>query len=168
MLILLMVCFSTLFAIATFALHFGSFWYLSSFSMVAGIYIAANEDRIFKNKVSHLLLLYAISIILSYISDMYAFQIKPLYLIYNIVICFTFYSSIRIVGFPTCKLLDYLGKISLEIYLLHGILIYFLVPIGLPALLTVLLVISGTILAASIANTILTKTITARITKTNV
>ena len=168
MLIILMICFSTLFAAVTYMLHFGSFWYLSAYTMVAGIFVAANENRIKNNIKMALFALVIISIAICYVSDLFAFQIKPLYLVYNVAISIVFYSSIRIVGFPQSRILDYLGKISLEIYLLHGVLIYFITPLGLSALPTVLLVILSTIAAASVANIILTRPLKLTLSKKNV
>lgn len=62
---------------------------------------------------------------------------------------------VRIVGFPSGKLLDYLGKISLEIYLLHGIAIYFISPLNLPSWMIIASVICSTVIMAAISNTIL-------------
>lgn len=156
-LIFLMFFFSTLFVTVTYLLDYPSYWYISAYAMVTGIFIAAYENRLFGEHPTSLLTLFAISIAISYISAEYSFQFKPLYFLYNIAICLAFYSMVRIVGFPSGKLLDYLGKISLEIYLLHGIAIYFISPLNLPSWMIIASVICSTVIMAAISNTILSQ-----------
>lgn len=152
-LVILMFCFNCIFALTTLALHFPSFWYTSIFALPLGMTIASVEYKLdkFANKTPYLFIL---TILIAVVSANYVSFFKPLYFLYNCTAAFATYLLIRLFGFPKNRFFYWLGRISLEIYLLHGIFIYFITPVHWNPFIQLLSIIFATILSAALIDNI--------------
>jgi peptidoglycan/LPS O-acetylase OafA/YrhL len=102
--------------------HFGGWWFISQPSFVFGMIVAA-----FENSFRKLFTKYTISIVIPiFIVASTSFMIYPRYLalfLFSNLMPLLIYFVVCTYGSTKNRVLQYLGKISLEIYLIHGLAI---------------------------------------------
>ena len=110
--------------IVVFILRFGGWWYISTPSIITGYWIAVYEKRITPLMVKFnfifdiaVCMIIGLSLLNSRIIDV---------LIINTVPILT-YMIMRYLSFPQYKLLVFIGFISLEVYLVHGAILKFMI-----------------------------------------
>lgn len=145
-----MILYCIAYTLLTYMIGFASYWYISIFAIPAG-YIIANYEK-YLNLNHWGLIALMVVFILSYISIMLIAKVNALYIVYNVLASTSVYVSIRLAGFWKGTILQLLGKISLEIYLLHGIFIYFISPLPWNPYASLFTIVIGTVISAWLWN----------------
>lgn len=137
-----------------YVIGYGACWWISMPSFISGMILGLEEFKLksllIKYKVIIISIIISIIIILTFISNLCVWSLFIFANLFPIVIMCFIYSY----GFINNKVLRYLGKISLEIYLVHGIVLLYKPPINLHWITILGFVIIVTVIIATIFNKI--------------
>ena len=136
--------------LSLFLLHWGGWWYMSTPSVLIGFFISQYENIITRNylKKKYLIMLIIITLLCIYINN------KICNLIAIQLFAVLTYICIRLYSFPRNKILDFLGKLSFFIYILHGIVILFIKQFNINKNLSFIMILCMTIVISYIVKEI--------------
>lgn len=138
---------------------FGSHWYISNLAFVVGAIIGAIPDDRISSYAREKKTALCITIIVSAILSVIWFTKAPQYGLPQLSVVFVTILPIVVIllsflFFKTNMVLSFLGKISYEVYLAHGIVIWALVRFHLPIVIYIVLVLVLAILLGFVGNRI--------------
>lgn len=142
-------CMSLLCLVVFFkAIGWGHVWYATLITIVLGYLIAVTETSLssFLSKKASLIAIAALSI--AFGVTCVTFKWGPLLAEY--LSAFLLYVCIRTVGMISNRAINFLGRISLLIYLVHGIFVFLAMKVDLNAWLLLILVVTASIATATI------------------
>lgn len=131
----LLICFILIYIFLTREVgHWGHYWYTSILTVILGYYIALYEDSIDRLVMRHTLAVYLTAVAMVFLS-FYGKIILILHIpspfeiwlgFWGISLALACYLIIRTLGTIKWKPLVWLGGISMEIYLVHGMLLMYI------------------------------------------
>lgn len=146
--------------VTCYGLHYGVWWYMTAPAVLCGYYIACHEDKITKILSSQRGLIATIGAILIVVCIIVAFcyvipnlsPYKFVPILYAIILLS--YVNVRLYGMGKSDILIWLGSISLNIYLVHGIYIDIITPKEMNPYLLLIVIIGISITTAWILKAI--------------
>lgn len=127
---------------------YGAWWWQSTMSVALGFFIACNEDRITKLLAKPYILGGLVLMTIVYLVMLTVFNRGGIIGIY--IIAAMTYVCMRLYKFPRYSWLIFLGGISMNIYLVHGIVLACSFKIGLSGYVAVVIVLVLSCIAAYI------------------
>ncbi len=138
-------------------LGFGSHWYISNLTFVLGAVIGSLQENRIIEYVNRVRVILGIGVIICTFTSMLWFKFAPQYGLPQMFVVFITVLPVVVIllsymFFHTASMLSLLGKISYEVYLVHGIIIWALLRYQLTVLIYVISVLALAILGGYVGN----------------